>query len=68
MADPINQAVFERVVKDVEGMELRVIAAKDLRLALDQVGEDTTELRQLIKDIEQRVARWKKMLTDRGFM
>ncbi len=68
MAEPINLAVFERIVKDVEGMELRLIAAQDLRNALSEVGEDTTELDAQIKDISRRVARWRAMLEKRGFL
>jgi predicted nuclease with TOPRIM domain len=60
------QEVFRRIAEDLKGIDKRFEEAEDLIKALEEAGEDVTQLREEFRTLKAQAERWKAVLKARG--
>lgn len=63
MSDPI----LGEVAQDVKSVNIELDRARTLISALQDAGEDTTELQSTLRGLEMRKNKWETMLKNRGY-
>jgi hypothetical protein len=59
--------VYDNIANQMKNLSTSIATARDLLSALKQVGEDTTEMKIKLDELERKKAKWEQMLKGRGY-
>jgi len=61
----VAEDIYKEIASQIPELEKRIDEAKDYITALAETGEDVSQLRVELRQLESRLARWKAMLRKR---
>jgi len=62
------QEILTRVAEDIKDVDVRLVQARELIMAMKEAGEDVTPMETDIRQLETRRNKWERMLKARGII
>lgn len=64
---PDNQEVFKKISTDIKTVNAYIDTAHELIQAMKEVGQDTTEQEQTLRQLIKQKTKWDLMLKNKGY-
>jgi len=62
------QEILTRVAEDIKDVDVRLVQARELVMAMKEAGEDVSSMETDMRQLETRRNKWARMLKARGIM